>query len=62
MCLNGTPCGSVKMQYAKLPQVIEFKYMGTTLYSDGDMSTKINKRTRCGWNNCRKMSGFLDMR
>ena len=50
------------MQSAKLPQVIKFKYMGTTLHSDGDMSTKINKRTRCGWNNCRKMSGFLDMR
>ena len=40
MCLNGTPRGSVKMQSAKLPQVIEFKYMGTTLHSDGDMSTK----------------------
>ena len=33
------------MQSAKLPQVIEFKYMGNTLHSDGDMSTEINKRT-----------------
>ena len=51
MCLNGTPLGSVKMQSAKLPQAIEFKYMGNTLHSDSDMSTEINKRTQWGWNN-----------
>ena len=27
--------------------------------SDGGMSTEINKRTQCGWNNWRKMSGVL---
>ena len=59
MCLNGTPLGSVKMQSAKLPLVIEFKYLGTTLHSDGDMSTEINNRTQWGWNNGKKMSGFL---
>ena len=51
MCLNGTPLGSVMMQSAKLPQVIEFKYLGNTLHSDGDMGTEINKRTQWGWNN-----------
>ena len=59
MCLNGTPLGSVHMQSAQLPQVTEFKYLGNTLQSDGDMSTEINKRTPCGWNNWRKMSGVL---
>ena len=57
MCLNGTPLGIVHMQSAQLPQVSEFKYLGSTLQSDGDMSTEINKRTQCGWNNWRKMSG-----
>ena len=51
MCLNGMPLGSVMMQSAKLPQVIEFKYLGNTLHSDGDMGTEINKRTQWGWNN-----------
>ena len=51
MCLNGMALGSVKMQSAKLPQVIEFKYLGNTLHSDGDMSTEINKRTQWGWSN-----------
>ena len=59
MCLNGTPLGSVHIQSAQLPQVTEFKYLGSTLQSDGDMSTEINKRTQCGWNNWRKMSGVL---
>ena len=59
MCLNGTPLGSVHMQSAQLPQVTEFKYLGSTLQSDGDMSAEIIKRTQCGWNNWRKMSGVL---
>ena len=36
---------SGKCQYAisQLPQVTEFKCMGSTLQSDGDMSTEVNK-------------------
>ena len=56
MCLNGTPLGSVKMQSAQLPKVTEFKYLGNTLQSDGDMTTEINRRNQCGWNNWKKMS------
>ena len=59
MCLNGTPLGSVKMQSAQLPQVTDFKYLGSTLQSDGGMIKEINKRTQCGWNSWRKMSGVL---
>ena len=51
MCLNGTPLGSVKMQSAQLPHVIEFKYLVSSLQSDGDISREINKRMQCGWNN-----------
>ena len=48
MWLNGTSLGSVKMQSAQLPHVNEFKYMGSTLQSDGDMNTEETKRTRYG--------------
>ena len=44
------------MQSAQLPQVTEF---WEAPQSDGGMSTEINKRTQCGWNNWRKMSGVL---
>ena len=59
MCLNGTPLASVDMQSAQLPQVTEYKYMGSTLQSDGGMSADITNRTQCGWNNWRKRSGVL---
>ena len=59
MCLNGTPSASVNMQSAQLPQVTEFKYLGSTLHRNGDTNTEINKMTQCGWTNWRKMSGVL---
>ena len=59
MCRVLTPLASVNMQSAQLRQVTEFKYLGSTLQSIGDMSTEINKRTQCRCNNCRKMSGVL---
>ena len=59
MCLSGTPLASVNMQYAQLPQVAEIKYLGSTLQSDGDMSTETNKRTQSGCNNWWKMSGVV---
>ena len=48
-----------KMRSAQLSQVTEFKYLGSTLQSDGDISTEINKRNQCGWNNWRKIPGVL---
>ena len=46
---------AMKMQSNQPSQVTEFKYLGSTLQSDGDTTTEVNKRTRCGW----KMSGVL---
>ena len=43
---NVISLGSVLgMQSAQLPQVTEFKYLGSTLRSDDDMSTEVNKDT-----------------
>ena len=58
-CLNGTPPASVMMQTAQLPQVTELKYLGSTLQSDGGANKEVSKRTQCGWNSWRKMSGVL---
>ena len=59
VCLNGTPLGSVNRQSAQLPQVTELKYLGSTVQNDGDMNTEVRKRTQCGWNNWRKVSGVI---
>ena len=48
-----------KCSYAICPAATGHRILGSTLQSDGGMSTEINKRTQCGWNNCREMSGIL---
>ena len=48
-----------KCSYAICPTATGHRILGSTLQSDGGMSTEINKRTQCGWNNCREMSGIL---
>ena len=37
------------MQSAKLPQVTEFKYLESTLQSDGATNAEVNKRTHAVW-------------
>ena len=39
MRLNGTPITHVTIQSDQLPQVTEFKYLGSTLQINGDMNT-----------------------
>ena len=48
-----------KCSYAICPAATGHRILGSTLQSDGGMSTEINKRTQCGWNNWRNMSGVL---
>ena len=48
-----------KCSYAICPAATGHRILGSTMQSDGGMSTEINKRTQCGWNNCREMSGIL---
>ena len=43
MCLNGTTLKSVNMLSVQLPQVTEFKYLGSTLQGDGDLSTEVTR-------------------
>ncbi len=47
------------MESQQLPEVLEFKYLGSTLQSDGGIDVEINKRTQGGWKNWKKMSGIL---
>ena len=59
MCLNGKARGSVNMQTAQLPEVTEFKYLGSTIQKDGGTEAEVNRRVQSGWNNWKKMSGVL---
>ncbi|ROT72113.1 hypothetical protein C7M84_009515 [Penaeus vannamei] len=59
MCLNGTSTGSVEMLQRQLPETMAFKYLGSTLETDGGVGAEVNRRIQCGWNNWKKMSGIL---
>jgi len=48
MCLHGTSQGGVKMESQQLPEVTEFKYVGSTLQSNGGTDAEVNKRTQSG--------------
>ena len=59
MCLSGVSRGSVQMQDQQLPEVNKFKYLGSTLQTDGGVEAEINRRIQSGWNNWKKMSGVM---
>ena len=44
--VKGMPQASVEM-----PRVTEFKYLGSTLQSNGGVDVEVNRRTKWGWNN-----------
>jgi len=48
MCLHGTSRGGVRMESHQLPEVTEFKYLGSTLQSNRGADAQINKRTVSG--------------
>ena len=47
------------MQTAQLPEVTEFKYLGSTIQKDGGTEAEVNCRIQSGWKNWKKMSGVL---
>ena len=48
MCLNGEVRESINMQNCRLPEVTEFKYLGSTMQNDEVTEAKVNK-IQSGW-------------
>ena len=59
MCLNGEARESVNMQTTQLPEVTEFKYLGSTIQKDGGTEAEVNRRIQSEWKNWKKMSEVL---
>ncbi|XP_047484180.1 uncharacterized protein LOC125035913 [Penaeus chinensis] len=53
------PERAVEMQGVKLNRVQEFKYLGSTVQSDGASDKEVGKRIQAGWNAWRKITGLL---
>ncbi|KAK3506329.1 hypothetical protein QTP70_005304 [Hemibagrus guttatus] len=51
--------GTVRLQGEEVKKVQEFKYLGSTVQSDGECGKEVKKRVQAGWNGWRKVSGVL---
>ncbi|KAK3566642.1 hypothetical protein QTP86_001843 [Hemibagrus guttatus] len=60
MCVNESEgSGRVRLQGEEVKKVQEFKYLGSTVQSNGECGKKVKKRVQAGWNEWRKVSGVL---
>ena len=60
MCVNERQVkGTVKMQGEEVSKVEDFKYLGSTVQSNGECGREVKKRVQAGWNGWRRMSGVI---
>ncbi|KAK3568204.1 hypothetical protein QTP86_000221 [Hemibagrus guttatus] len=60
MCVNEREgSGPVRLQGEEVKKVQEFKYLGSTVQSNGECGKEVKKRVQAGWNGWRKVSGVL---
>ena len=60
MCVNEKQVkGTVKMQGEEVAKVEDFKYLGSTVQSNGECGREVKKRVQAGWNGWRRMSGVI---
>ncbi|KAK3543017.1 hypothetical protein QTP70_008702 [Hemibagrus guttatus] len=60
MCVNEREgSGTVRLQGEEVKKVREFKYLGSTVQSNGECGKEVKKRVQAGWNGWRKVSGVL---
>ncbi|KAK3562747.1 hypothetical protein QTP86_006961 [Hemibagrus guttatus] len=60
MCVNEREgSGTVRLQGEEVKKVQEFKYLGSTVQSNGECAKELKKRVQAVWNGWRKVSGVL---
>ncbi|MCJ8736381.1 hypothetical protein PDJAM_G00257710 [Pangasius djambal] len=60
VCVNEREgSGTVRLQGEEVKKVQEFKYLGSTVQSNGECGKEVKKRVQAGWNGWRKVSGVL---
>ena len=62
MCVNerqDNSSGTVKTQGEEVAKVEDFKYLDSTVQSNGECGREVKKRLQAGWNGWRRMSGVI---
>ena len=49
----------IHMQGEEVAKVEDFKYLGSTVQSNGECGREVKKRVQAGWNGWRRMSGVI---
>ena len=58
MCVNErNPRGTVNPQGPEMKKVEDFKYLGSTVQSNGECGKEVKKKVQAGWNGWRRVSG-----
>ena len=58
MCVNerqDNGSGTMIMQGEEMAKVEDFKYLGSTVQSNGECGREVKKRIQAGWNGLRRM-------
>ncbi len=59
LSINGENRETVRLQGAEIAKVDEFRYLGSTVQSNGDCVREVKKRVQAGWNGWRKVTGVI---
>ena len=60
LCIGPETNGpAIAMGVDEIPEVKEFKYLGSTVQQDGGCNIEVRKRTQSGWNSWRKVTGVM---
>ena len=60
MCVNEMEDGeTIRLQGAEMAKVKEFKYLGSTVQSNGGCDKEVKKRVQAGWYSWRRVTGMI---
>ena len=59
MCMNGSGNRKICLQKEELKKANKFKYLGTTMVSNGEYSREVKNRIQVGWSSWRRVSAVI---
>ena len=57
LCLHGVEAGKIQLLGDLVPNMKEFKYLGSMLTKAGTLGREVRRRVESGWRNWKEMTG-----
>ena len=58
-CMNSSGNGKIYLQKEELKKVNDFKYLRTTIVSNGEYNREVENRIQAGWSSWRRVSAVI---